>query len=207
MPLIKIKWFCYHIICIVGIHIKMVFILKQDLESLPWASCQIRKIAGCACVGIAGNVFPHRQLLKKTLVSDPCMHHGTCVRHVVPWCMSGSLNSSGGGNVPGIPGTCTTYNFTYLARGPWQCIYPSLSVSETIQVVLSEMFVQLLCWNLFLLWHHVARPFTPSHFNWGPFYWHELTVIPAWISNHIHYKVWDGITYPFLNFNGAIVEV
>ena len=23
-----------------------------------WASCQIRKIAGCACVGNAGNVFP-----------------------------------------------------------------------------------------------------------------------------------------------------
>ena len=23
----------------------------------------------------------------------------------------------------------------------------------------------------------------------------------AWISNYIHYKVWDEITYPFLNFN------
>ena len=30
-----------------------------------------------------------------------------------------------------------------------------------------------------------------------------LTLIPAWISNYIHYKVWDEITYPFLNFNGA----
>ena len=29
----------------------------------------------------------------------------------------------------------------------------------------------------------------------------------AWICNHIHYKVWDEITYPFLNFNGATVEV
>ena len=27
------------------------------------------------------------------------------------------------------------------------------------------------------------------------------------ISNYIHYKVWDEITYPFLNFNGATVEV
>ena len=35
----------------------------------PWASCQIRKI-----------------------VSDPDMHHGTCVTHV-PWCMPGSLTS------------------------------------------------------------------------------------------------------------------
>ena len=33
------------------------------------------------------------------------------------------------------------------------------------------------------------------------------TLIPAWISNYIHYKVWDEITYPFLNFNGATVEV
>ena len=41
----------------------------------------------------------------------------------------------------------------------------------------------------------------------APFYWHGLTLIPTWISNYIHYKVWDEITYPFLNFNGATVEV
>ena len=29
----------------------------------------------------------------------------------------------------------------------------------------------------------------------------------AWISNYIHYKLWDEITYPFLNFNGCTVEV
>ena len=27
----------------------------------------------------------------------------------------------------------------------------------------------------------------------------------AWISNYIHYNVWDEITYPFLNFNGATI--
>ena len=32
-------------------------------------------------------------------------------------------------------------------------------------------------------------------------------LISAWISNYIHYEVWDEITYPFLNFNGATVEV
>ena len=41
----------------------------------------------------------------------------------------------------------------------------------------------------------------------GPFYLHGLTLIPVWISNHTHYKVWDEITYPFINFNGATVEV
>ena len=34
----------------------------------------------------------------------------------------------------------------------------------------------------------------------GPFYKHGLISIPACISNHIPSKVWDGITYPILNF-------
>ena len=33
------------------------------------------------------------------------------------------------------------------------------------------------------------------------FYRHGLTLIPAWISNHMRTKVWDEITYPFSNFN------
>ena len=30
---------------------------------------------------------------------------------------------------------------------------------------------------------------------------------PVWMSNYIQYKMWDKITYPFPNFNGATVEV
>ena len=30
-----------------------------------------------------------------------------------------------------------------------------------------------------------------------------FTLIPAWISNYMANKVWDEITYPFLNFNGC----
>ena len=41
----------------------------------------------------------------------------------------------------------------------------------------------------------------------GQFYQHGLTLIPAWISNHIYFELWDEITYPFLNFNGCTVEV
>ena len=70
-----------------------------------WASYQIRKIAGCACAGNAGNVFPRRRFHRKPLVSDPGMHHGTCVTHV-PWCMSESLTCGDGENVFGIPGAC-----------------------------------------------------------------------------------------------------
>ena len=36
---------------------------------------------------------------------------------------------------------------------------------------------------------------------------HGLTLIPTWISNHMSGKVWDEITYPFLNFNGCTDEV
>ena len=46
-------------------------------------------------------------------------------------------------------------------------------------------------------------------------YWreYESPVAPFTYTEHsmnesvIHYKVWDEITYPFLNFNGATVEV
>ena len=38
--------------------------------------------------------FPCNRLQRKVLVSDPSMHHGTCVTHV-PWCMSGSLTRAG----------------------------------------------------------------------------------------------------------------
>ena len=61
--------------------------LIQRGKGQLWASYQMRKIAGCACAGNAGNVFPTPP------VSDPNMHHGTCMTHV-PWCMLGSLTSS-----------------------------------------------------------------------------------------------------------------
>ena len=85
----------------------------------PWASCQIRKIAGAHAPGMPGTFSPSSQ------VSDPDMHHGTCLTHV-PWCMPGSLTSGflwnwrRGGNVPGIPGACATCNFPYLVRGPYK---------------------------------------------------------------------------------------
>ena len=39
--------------------------------------------------------FSRHRLPRKTLVSDPGMHPGTCVMHV-PWCMSGSLSRGDG---------------------------------------------------------------------------------------------------------------
>ena len=33
----------------------------------------------------------------------------------------------------------------------------------------------------------------------GHFYQHGLTLIQAWINNYMPSKIWDEITYPFLN--------
>ena len=39
-----------------------LLVLKPEYSGItrliPWVSCQISKIAGCACAGKAGNVFP-----------------------------------------------------------------------------------------------------------------------------------------------------
>ena len=72
--------------------------LKQHMGYNPWASCQIRKIEACAHAGNFGNSFCH-QLQRKPLVSDPSMHHCTCITHV-SWCMPGSLIRGGGKNFP-----------------------------------------------------------------------------------------------------------
>ena len=55
-------------------------------------------------------------------LSDPDMHHGTCVTHV-PWCLPGSLTigflwSRWRGNRSRHSDACATRNSTYLIRGP-----------------------------------------------------------------------------------------
>ena len=81
---------------------------------LSWASCQISKIAGCACARNAGNVFPATDWLAIPRAwrtcRDACRDRQPAV----------SFEVGGGENVPGIPGTCATRNFTYLIRGPWK---------------------------------------------------------------------------------------
>ena len=68
--------------------ITTIFYTCHDMIfAVSWASCQIRKIAGAHAPGMPGTFSPSPQ------VSDPDMHHGTCVTHV-PWCMPGSLTSS-----------------------------------------------------------------------------------------------------------------
>ena len=99
---------------------------------MEWASYQIRKIEGCACVGNVWNVFPAMR------VSNPGMHHGTCVMYV-PWCMPGSLTSGflwrrwRGKRSRHLHAQPTI--FAYIVSGkrpmatPWHAPYTSIKVS------------------------------------------------------------------------------
>ena len=60
-------------------------------------------------------LFPRHRLQKESLVSDPGMHHGTCVTR--------SLTRGGGENVPSIAGACATRNFAYLSRDPYNTVW------------------------------------------------------------------------------------
>ena len=76
---------------------------------------------------------------------------------------------------------------------------------------MQEMFY--LQWLSLITSHMVSRPhfenvYLKPWYNYvGPLLLTWLILIPAWIGNYIHYEVWDEITYPFLNFNGATIEV
>ena len=126
---------------------------------VPWASYQIRKIAGCACAGNAGNVFPRRRFQRKPIVSDPGMHHGTCVTHV-PWCMSGSLTCGDGENVPGIPGACAPAILRI-----WQEAHgPTFVLGSTNSCFLFALFLATSC-----LWK--GTPSTNINFHKQPKYY------------------------------------
>ena len=84
---------------------------------------------------------------------------------------------------------------------PWQ-VWAYLGWNDRYAKFHKYLTLDALNFLSFSTWHSSGNFST-----WGPFYQHGLTFIPAWISNYIHYNVWDEITYPFLNFNGCTVEV
>ena len=51
-------------------------------------------------------------------------------------------------------------------------------------------------------WKDPGRVISPralTWFSWGPFYYHGLTLIPAWINNHTPSNVWDEFIGRFPN--------
>ena len=104
---VVIRWMSYYRRCnrhLQFVHGPLSRYVKLRVAHAPGMPCRGR--------------FPRHRLQRKPPVSDPAMHHGTCVTHV-PRGMSRSLTRGGGENVSGIPGACANLNFTYLAKGPW----------------------------------------------------------------------------------------
>ena len=140
-----------------------------------WASYQIRKIAGCACTGNAGNVFPRRRFQRKLLVSDHGMHHGTCVTHV-PWCMSGSLTCGDGENVPGIPGACAPAILRIWQEAHYANEFVSLCTGNTkgpysiSQEICTRFCCALLCCGYAIVYNEFTWSIYP--YSSGLLCWH-----------------------------------
>ena len=134
-------------------HFKVKFWLNNSRSWIDgvfaqWASCQIRKIAGYACAGNVGNVFPARR------ISDPDMHHGTCVMHV-SWCMSGSLTSNflwsrWRGKCSRHSRRMRNRNFTYLVRGPYEKISATGAFCRRFSSHTQIVFKQNFNWKMLI---------------------------------------------------------
>ena len=135
--------------------------------------------------GMPGTFFPPPR------VSDPDMHLGTCVTHV-PWCMPGSLAS--GFLWSRRRGKRSRHSrHSRRMRNSQLCLSGKRPMDELLLPTYNSG-----CNNM-----SVPNPTGPI----GTLLFTSFTLIPAWIINYIHYKVWDDITFPFPNFNGASVEV
>ena len=86
-------------------------------EFKEWASCQIRKIAGCRRRECRERFPRHRRLAILTCITARASR--TCRDACRDCWLTVSFEVGGGENVPGIPGACATRNFTYLVRGQW----------------------------------------------------------------------------------------
>ena len=163
-PSFTFLWPLYFILCIIC-EAETPWGHGMQSSHVPWASYQIRKIAGCTC---AGNVSPHRRLQRKPLVSDPGMHHGTCVTHV-PWCVSGSLARGGGINVPGIPGAYPQFYVSGKRPIEWSTAMNSFLVQRWLLLHVMEkdllyQWAQILkCRKLTLPYIHAALAIMNGH--------------------------------------------
>ena len=73
------------------------------------------------------------------------------------------------------------------------CIKTYIAYTYVWFVVYADVGSLHLLWSISIVFRHR-----------GPFYLHGLALFSAPICIYIHYKVWDEITYPFLNFNSGV---
>ena len=82
---------------------------ESTLELLVYGSCLKR---------LHRERFHHHRLQRKPLISDPGMHHGTCVTHV-PWCMPGPLLAVAGKTFPAFPAHAQPVNLRIWQEDHW----------------------------------------------------------------------------------------
>ena len=121
-----------------------------------------------------GKVFPTHRLHRKPLVSDPGMHHGTCVTHV-PWCMSGSLTCGGGEKVPGIPGACAPVILRICQEAHTLCHRTFLSPSSVAVTADGPNM-----WRLFP-WYGAPCCYKPLSWRHHVLAWHH-----RFLTDHSH---------------------
>ena len=106
-----------------------------------------------------------------------------------------------------IPGDCKakphmSFIIHYIYINIYICIWIIFRVygfAVFLFIKISAIYVQIMATQCYLSHLHLILSILL-----GPSY---LTLIPAWISIYIHYKVLNEITYPIPNFNYRTVEV
>ena len=123
--------------------------------------------------GMPGTFCPPRR------VSDPDMHHGTCVTHV-PWCMPGSLTSGflwsrWREKRSRHSRRMRNRNFPYLARGPWRhqptmCYldYPNDRI-WFIATMATDVTCHMIVMFDYCVHSMMVEILFPPHFPWSPF--------------------------------------
>ena len=136
-------------------HPNLYLLCPNQLKPLHGPLTRYVKLRVAHAPGMPGTFSRHR-LQRKRLVSDPGMHHGTCVAYV-PWCMSGSLNHGGWETFPEFPAYAqpavlrirqqTHIISALLARISWWC-YWALFVVHCKSPILEVCLLKPFIWNL-----------------------------------------------------------
>ena len=135
-----------------------------------------------------------------------------CLRNYISFCWRYSLNGRCWGKIFCIKMYWTPAKMLLLAN-----VYRPMYIISQMLIMCEEHHAPQE-WDLHCLQHNdramihwVCNVTNKDQVSWldllekrqlddlrGPLYWQGLTLIPAWISNHMPKKVWDKITYPLI---------
>ena len=121
------------------------------LEYTLWASCQIRKFAGCACAGNAGNVFPATLCLQSRHASRH-VRDARAVMHVGIANWRFPLMSVAGKTFPAFPAHAQPAIYASGKRS----IVISISLSSSLTSWLLYEFTTMRCKLMFSVVVHIT---------------------------------------------------